>query len=306
MNWLPIVLIAYFVLAISALVDKFLVSKVFTHAMIYVMWVSFLSLGAFLLIPGYPSLGLPAVSWIGWGWFWISLLTGAIFTGALWLMYTALQRGEASRVIPFIGGAVPIIIFLISLIFELETFSQTKILAFALLITGSILITIMPNKRRKIARFRGMLTSTAASLAFAIFFLLTRFIFDAHNFVDGLVWPRVGTLVVLIVLLFFHHNRELLIRKFRKLSPKLRFGIISNQGLAAIGFLGQQYAIDLGGSLSLITALQGIQYAFILIFAAIATWKFPKMIEEKISKKIIIQKVLALGLIIIGLYFISI
>lgn len=297
MQWLIIVLVSYFILAISSIVDKFFLSKVFTHSLVYVIWVSLMSLVVFVLAP--------STQWIGWYWLMVSLMTGAIFTLSLHLLYTALQRGEASRVVPLIGGAMPVIVFLVSWTFNLEDFTPKKIIAFVCLLLGSVLMTIMPGPKNKLTRIKGAYWALGGSLSFAIFFLLTQYIFDHQSFIDGLVWPRVGTALVIVILMLFKNNRHLLLVRFRTLHIKMRLGIISNQALAAAGFLGQNYAIDMGGSLSLITALQGIQYVFILLFAAILTWKFPHMIKEIISQKIIIQKIIALLLIVVGLYYIT-
>ena len=48
MEWLIIVLVSYFILAISSIVDKFFLSKAFMHSIVYVIWVSLMSLVVFL------------------------------------------------------------------------------------------------------------------------------------------------------------------------------------------------------------------------------------------------------------------
>jgi hypothetical protein len=66
----------------------------------------------------------------------------------------------------------------------------------------------------------------------------------------------------------------------------------------------QNYAVYLG-PVAIINAMQGIQYAFLLVFGIFFTVFFPKILKEDISKKIIYKKVLAILLIAIGLYLIS-
>jgi len=86
----------------------------------------------------------------------------------------------------------------------------------------------------------------------------------------------------------------------------LRGGWLTNQGLGALGFLGQAYAISIPGvSVALVSALQSVQYALILIFATLLSVFQPKMIKEYISAKVITQKVFALIFIAIGLYFVA-
>ena len=77
----------------------------------------------------------------------------------------------------------------------------------------------------------------------------------------------------------------------------------SNQGIAAIGFLLQNYAIFLG-SVAIVNALQGVQFAFLLVLGGLISVFFPKLLKENVSKMVIIQKILAIVLISLGLYFI--
>src|SRR3989344_7784787 len=151
--WLSVILVSYFILAISTLIDKFFLSKVLGSSSFYVLWVSILSLSAFLVIP-FPSLlrlmKVPVMdlTWIGWYWFGLAVITGAVFTLSLYLLYTALQKGEASRVVPLVGVGMPVIIFIVSYIFQVEIFTLPKLTAFLFLLVGSILITVMPSKKK--------------------------------------------------------------------------------------------------------------------------------------------------------------
>jgi hypothetical protein len=50
-------------------------------------------------------------------------------------------------------------------------------------------------------------------------------------------------------------------------------------------------------SVSLINVMQGMQYAFLLALTIILSKKFPRLLEEKISGWIVVQKILAILLI---------
>ncbi len=308
-SWIAVVLVAYAILAISTLVDKFFLSKVVASSTFYVIWVSALSLVVFIMAP--------AATWIGWGWLVICLVNGALFTLSLALLYKALQIGETSRVIPVIGGSTPLITFIVSYLLQPEKFAWQTILAFCLLLAGTVLLSVMPSdpKRPKDKSLAWFYWSLSAGLSFSIFFLLTERIF-AHTtisaygldttFINGIVWPRLGTLLVLIVMLMWKSNRQLVAHPFRTISWKMRSGLLGNQALAAVGFLGQNYAIRLAESkLPIILALQGAQYGFILLLAGLASWKHPHLLTEHISKQIIAMKVLALILMAIGFYYIQ-
>ena len=73
-----------------------------------------------------------------------------------------------------------------------------------------------------------------------------------------------------------------------------------------MGVFGQPLAILLPGvSVAVVTALLGVQYSFVLIFATLLSLRMPTLLHEKVSSNTIIQKVLAIGLIAVGLYLVS-
>jgi hypothetical protein len=80
--------------------------------------------------------------------------------------------------------------------------------------------------------------------------------------------------------------------------------VLINQIIGSLGFILQNYAIFLG-SVVLVNALQGTQYAFLLIISAgLALWK-PKLLKENFSKKILIHKILAVAFIAFGLFLLT-
>ena len=78
-----------------------------------------------------------------------------------------------------------------------------------------------------------------------------------------------------------------------------------NQVLGSSGFILQNYAVFLG-PVAIVNALQGFQYAFILVISAVLAVVAPKKWHENFSWRIILQKSMAVILVGIGLYFIAI
>ena len=56
------------------------------------------------------------------------------------------------------------------------------------------------------------------------------------------------------------------------------------------------------GSVTLVNAVQGAQYGFLFILALLFSYRWPKIFGEEFNIKVIVQKVIALILIILGLY----
>ncbi len=314
MSWLTIILITYFILSISNLVDKIFLSNIVSESIVYALWVNILSVLLIMLLVIFWFFG-PAVlvdlKVIGeltlmTPWFiFISIIVGIIFTLAIYFLYSALQSGEASRIIPLIGGTMPVLILLMT--FWNEPLDTKKFLAFIFLVMGSVLISLAPQQAHTVRRSKkAILLGFGASLSFAAFFVLTQYLFRNHGFLNGIVWPRLGSAFSIILLLAFPEIRRKMKSGLQTLSFQVRGVWLASQGLGALGFLGQQYTISIPGvSVALISALQGIQYVFILVLTTILSFAHPQLLKEYISAHVIIQKIFAVVCIGIGMYFIA-
>ena len=109
MLWLIAAIGAYFLFAITALFDRHLLSGHIPGPRVYACFVGILSIFALFLIPfGFT---IPCLEIIG-----ISLLAGAIFILACLSFYSALQKFEASRIVPCVGGILPLFTLCLSYI----------------------------------------------------------------------------------------------------------------------------------------------------------------------------------------------
>ncbi|MBI4090574.1 MAG: hypothetical protein HY422_00970 [Candidatus Komeilibacteria bacterium] len=314
MPWLYIILISYLILSISNLIDKIFLSKIVTQSIVYAIWVSILSIVVVILLAidvglnqaagGHASL-FGELTWMDPWFVMVSFFLGILFTLAIYLLYSALQRGEASRVIPLIGGSMPLLIY--AMTFYYDPLDRKKLIAFVFLVAGTVLISLTPRDSRKKNKTRAVSLAIGASLSFALYFVLTQYLFRQQGFVNGLVWPRLGSAFVVLLLFFNKHIRTMMVQSLQPLSRKMRGTWLANQALGALGFVGQQYVISIPGvSVALISALQSMQYVFILLFASSLSFFKPQLLREYISPAIIVQKLLALAFIAVGLYFVSV
>ncbi|MEK7584143.1 MAG: hypothetical protein AAB490_02780 [Patescibacteria group bacterium] len=316
MSWLQIVLIAYFILSITNLVDKIFLSTIVAKSVVYMLWVNVLSvvvvLGFVLVAILYQASGgeigsLGALTWMTPWFIGVAVLAGIFFTLAIYFLYSGLQSGEASRVVPLIGGSIPV--FTYCMTFWYAPLDGRTLLAFVILISGTVLISLMPSATG-IARARRdakpVFYALGSSLSFAALFVVTQYIFYAHGFINGVVWPRLGAAIAIAVVLAKPEVQRALRESFSGISGKQRAVWFTNQGFNAVGFLGQLYAISLPGvSVALVTALLGVQYSFVLIFATLLSLRMPTLLHEKVSSRTIIQKICAIILIAFGLYLVS-
>ncbi len=310
MSFILIAILAYFLLAIVNISDKFLLGNVIPNSKAYTFLVGILSLLTLLLAPWF-------LVWPGFLLFILNLIIGAFFPLALLFMYKALKDGDTSKIITLVGGTIPLFTIFFSLFFLGERFAFSQWFGIGLLLIGTLIISWIPNKKTMWHKFadwfgltkddpsKGIITAIISALFFSLFFIGTKYLYSQQEFMSGFIWIRLGSFIAVLFLLINKKDREDIFKNIRDLiKNKNKFLFLGNQGLAGVGAFLQNYAISLG-SVVLVNALQGVQYVFLLILGAIITIFRPKAIRENISRSVIIQKIIAIIIISLGLYFIS-
>lgn len=297
MNWLLIAIIAHFLFALVFIIDKFLLSKTTLKPIVYAFYTGILQLFVLVFIPF--GFSLPPLEQI-----MISFLAGSLFTAAVLFLYQSFQLGEVSRITPIIGGTIPLFTLILTYIFLEERLTAYQFLAFFLLVLGGA-VMIWPVKKESIEAVRIPLAKRlsiafTSSLFFAGSFVLTKLIFNYQPFVNGFIWTRLGGFLMAGLFVVWPKNRRLILKTTRSLGIKTIGLFFSDKILAALAFILLNYAIFLG-NVSLVNALQGIQYVFLFLIALFFSVKFPRIIREQISQGAVFQKVIAISLIGVGL-----
>ncbi len=262
MSWLLIAITAHFIFALVFAVDKFIVSEMMLRPRVYAFYVGLLGGLTILLAPfGFSLLPFKQMT--------AGLLAGILFIAATIFFYKSIQLGEVSKVAPVIGGATPIFTLIISYWFLGERLSSGQLLAFFLLVTGGIIMLWPGRKKLNHRSVRNSLLkrfcfAMLAALFFSLSFVLTKFLFVHQPFINSFIWTRLGGVLGACLLLLWPANRQIILKSSKTIKLKTSALVISNKSLAAFAFILLNYAIYLG-SVTLVNALQGIQYAFLLL-----------------------------------------
>jgi len=304
MSWILIAIIAYFFLAIVNVLDKFLLNNVLGSSKVYAFLISVMGAIVVLVAPWF-------LHWPGWFLLLFQLATGLFFPVALWFMFEALKKGEASKVTVLIGGITPIFTIAFSIIFLQEKFLLNQWYGLTFLLLGTFAIALVGSGetvRQKTFYRQVVGLSFLAALFYAIFFIGTKYGYDHHDFVSSFIWVRLGGLLVAIFWLIRKKDRQEILANFQKptgrpRSLKQTILVFGNQALGAAAFILQSYAIA-AGSVAIVNALQGVQYVFLLAFSWLLGILLPKLFKDNFSLKIISVKTFAIILISLGLYFI--
>ncbi len=302
MTWLIVALLAYLILAIVFLADKYLLTNGIPNPKLFAFYSG---LSGFLLLPLIFFIDFEVFSWYYIG---VSFLSGISFFLALFLFYRTLKIFEVSRVVPAVGALTPIFSLILALVFSAgqEVIKGYEALALLFLVIGSFLINYKPDKKIPI---KSLLFSSLASFFFSLYFISSKYVYTEHSFLSSLIWINLGgSLMATIFFIAFREIRKEIFVKKETINKKTVFVFFGSKILSAGGGLLQNFAVFLAPSMTavaMINGLQGMQYGFLLVIAVFLSLKYPNIIKEEISRKIIVQKVISILLIVLGLFIIS-
>lgn len=323
MSWFLVALIAYFLNAVAMTVDKTLLKKSgIENPIVYTFNIA--ALGSVLLFFVIPFVFFWPSPFV----IFVSLIAGAVWVWGLVLMFKALAKDEATRVISAIGGLTPIFVIILAVYILEEKFSFNQTSGCVLLIIGAFLMSLdfqahgafswlkkklgfggnldLPHIRRAL-----FLALPSAAL-FGASDVLTKVVFSNTSFWNGFIWVRFGSFLAVLMLLFSAKNRRDIWQSFKKsrqgkkqnaAQKKIGLRFLFGQAAGGISALLKGYAIFLG-SVALVNALAGLQYAIVFILVVILSKTAPKLLKEKLTREIVIQKVIAIIIIAVGLYLI--
>lgn len=233
-----------------------------------------------------------------------SLLAGVCWVAALWTLYVALKRGEPSAVVPLSGSAVPVFTWLSAVLFLGERLDGQSILAVVTLVAGGTLLSIRWSRRVQ-RQPRIFVMAVLSGLLFAIYFAVVKYVYIIFpHFLAAFAYSRIGVGVAGLVLLGLvagrADKRVLLKADRQKTTAKIAGAVVVSKTLGVIALLLLNYAISLG-SVTVVNALQGTQYVFLLGLAVLVSRYYPRLWKEEFSQVTLARKLSGIGLVGLGL-----
>jgi drug/metabolite transporter (DMT)-like permease len=292
MSWLIVTILAYFFLAIVSLFDRYFLVGAIPNPKTYTFYVGILwfFICLFLIPFGITRPGLSLII--------LGLFTGLIRIFAILFLTKAIVKSEVSRVVPAIGGLLPIFTFLFFFLYfpKTEILNLFQFITFLLLIFGSVLIS--PKKLSfKDFNFETLKYPIISAFLFALNFFLMKILFLKINFLNGFFLTLIGGGLGAVIFLIFSPVREsIFVQKF---TPKISGLFLLGQVFGGLGVLSQFYAVFLAkpAQVPLINALEGIRYVFLLFFVFLLSLWRPHLLREEMKGTILLQKIIAILLI---------
>ncbi len=320
--WLTIAITSYFINAGVYVADKFLLSKKIHSSVAYAFYVGVWSIFNFVILLFAPW--LPNLRELG-----LDIMAGLLFLVTLVFWYKALHQSEATRVVPIVGALVPIFSFILSYIFLGQGLSEQQFLAFIILISGGVLISIKYTKvyilKELFDRLKNIfgsllggwhanlrptrrliMNSMASALLFASYYVLIKYIYSNQPFIGAFVWSRLGSFLGTMLILIVPNWRQQISKHHRKQkTPNNLIFFFTVRLSAALAFIMLNWAISLG-NVALINSLQGVQYVFLLLLVLFLSKRFPKILREEMGGGVFLQKIIGAGLVCLGFYMLII
>lgn len=290
--WVGLAVLAQLINAGTVLIDKYVLARggPIGTPVVYAFYVSLLSGFVLILVP-LGLIGLPSLSVLG-----LSFTTAASYIASIVLLYSSLKLTNPSDVIPVVGGTAALMAFALERMWLAQPLPPVFVVAFVFLVLGSLFLSHF--------RFtlRSFFYAFAAGALFGVSAFLIKLIFAETTFMDGFFWTRMANVIGAMLLLVIPGTWAAIRGGYRGSSGGMRSVVVLNKMLAGAAFALTLWAIQLG-SVSIVNALSGLQFVFLLAFAYLFGRVFPSIFHGEIHPHKFPHKLVGVVCIIIGVGF---
>ena len=299
MTWILLAFCGPVLWAASTHIDKYLVERFFKDS----------GVGALLIFTALIGLfGLPFIAAfvdvfaIGATGIAVTSLSGLLYLTAMYFYLRALQQEEATIIAPLFQTST-LFTYAIAYFVLHERLTGTRLLGGLLIVASAAAISYEPGHRHrfKLGIVAPILACTATLAASSVIF---KFFAIKDAFWAVTFWNFAGEALFGAAMLAIPGVRRDFLGMFKK-SPGAVIGInAANELINLGGGLAARYA-SLLGPVSLVQAIGGTTSFFVFAFGVILSLFFPKLGRESLSRGSLVQKGIAVILIVAGVILIG-
>ncbi|PIT87529.1 MAG: hypothetical protein COU31_02525 [Candidatus Magasanikbacteria bacterium CG10_big_fil_rev_8_21_14_0_10_40_10] len=296
MLWIFLSILAHFLWAWVNIGDKYIVGHRIKNPYVYLSWMTMAGIMAVVLIP-FIDFYVPP----------FKILFGLIGAGCLYFFgglpyIKAMQMEEPTRINVW-WNLIPVFSLLIGWTFLNESFTIGQIIAFVFLLSGAIIASIH-SRGKSFVFSRAIWYMAVSSLAFAAYGVLFHYLMKYISFEIAFVWVHLVMFVCAASLLLSKNFRRDFVVEFKQGNRNLAGLVIGVSLIDRLGIFFNQWALVLG-SAALVYALEGFQVIFVFIIATLMSIFLPHIVKEKLDKRNMLLKLLALTIMIIGILILA-
>ena len=297
MDWLLFALLSPAFWGLNNVFNKFLITKKFRGYFSMVIYLNFVDLifaGAVYLVAPISS-QLPYVPF--------AVAVGMLPLFAFWFYSKALMVEEVSRITPLLQF-IPIFVVLLSVLFLGEILSVQKYFGIALIVLTSILISYRKSENggSLSGAFKLMIPFTAI---LGVYTVLNKYLLGYLDFWSVFFWMMIGSWLGVMCMLAFSRPRKEFLETVPQLGKRTFVTSLLGEGTYILGTICALIATSLG-YVSLVSALSGLQHFFVFIYMLLLSLFVPTILKEEINKTVVALKIVAIALMFVGTWIITV
>lgn len=306
MNWILLATAGQFLNAIVAVLDKYIVSdeKALPRPFVYAFysclltgfWVVIYFLG---LIPFFAHIGMPTFQNVHSPSLQVvsmSFLSAYTFFGALVSMYDSLRETDASNVMPIIGTVSALSAFGMSYIFLDAKLTHGHIIGIIFISLGTLLVA------RSLPGLRVGLHVLHSGVFFALHYITMKGLFLQTSFDNGFFWSRISFVIFALSLLMVPVYLDAIREQTKTTTKKTGYLVLVTKIIAGVSAFLILKATD-WGEVSVVQALDGIRFVFILFITVIfAHWLPASATDRDTRPQVFVRKFIFTIMILAGFF----
>jgi uncharacterized membrane protein len=306
MHWILLATLGQFMNAVVAVLDKYIVSdeKVMPRPFVYAFY-SCLLTGFWAviffagLIPQLGALGVPSLANVQFPTIQVismAFLTAYTFFMALVSMYDALRHSDAAVVMPIIGTISALATFGLSYVFLDVSLSQGHIFGILMISLGTLLIA------KALPEWSVVLHVLHSGIFFALHYITMKGLFLETSFDDGFFWSRISFVLFALSLLMVPVYWDKIKEQSKSTTKKTGVIVLTTKVLAGVAAFLLLKATDLG-EVSVVQALDGVRFVFILIITTVfAHWLPSSATDKDLRPHVFFRRFIVIVLITSGFF----
>ena len=290
MLWVIFALITPLLWSANSVVNKFMLEKITKNVSSFYILSTFLQtiIVLFLVLFFHPV--------FDFNLFILSIISGILGSSAFLAMLHALEKEDASKVVP-LTYLSNIFIIVLAFIFLNESFPISKYFGIALLLSGAFVLSYKKTKN-KFHFSPALLFILINSILFALQTILNKFILNSLDFWSMFIWGMIGANMVVVTLMFKKNIRKDFLTNL-KIKKRHYLIVLLNVCFGMGGLLSYFVALSLGPA-TLVSSVGAITPLFTLILTVFFSIFFPHILQEDISRKNLAIKIFSIVLIVVG------
>lgn len=303
MGWLMVALVPPVLWALVNHIDKYLLTRTRHSSSVDVLMVYSTSF-SFIVLP-VLYLFFDSTIFVSAFHLVIQIFGGLLLSSSIYFYLKALDRDDASVVVPF-ALLAPVFGFVLSYVFLGETVSLAQLFSCAVILVGALLLSLEFSEDRRIKLKKEVVLYMVACVVLQTSQeVLFKFVTIDNTILSSFFWLHVGIAIFGVLLLLLKAGTLSSFLVSLKLNGKSIFLVnVASEGVSTVAYMVRNFSLLLA-SVGIVMTINGFQPAFVFIFGIVFTLILPGFVKEKISLKHLLHKGTAICLMIFGVIMIA-